>query len=80
MAQKFVRVRLENGTEKSVPEVVAETSGYKPLNKPTHGRDGRLLPEKPRVPLGGAASANEADAARVSPDKKAQSGSVSKEK
>lgn len=52
MPQKFVRVRLENGTEKSVPEVVAKTSGYKPLDKPTHGRDGRLLPEKPRVPLG----------------------------
>ena len=53
MAQKFVRVRLENGTEKSVPEVVAEVNGYKPLKKPTHGRDGRLLPPKHRVPLGG---------------------------
>ena len=58
MPQKFVRVRLENGSEVSVPEVVAETSGYKPLNKPTHGRDGRLLPPKHRVPLGGAASAD----------------------
>lgn len=58
MAQKFVRVRLENGTEKSVPEVVAEVNGYKPLKKPTHGRDGRLLPPKHRVPLGGAASAD----------------------
>ena len=58
MAQKFVRVRLENGTEKSVPEVVAERYGYKPLKKPTHGRDGRLLPPKPRVPLGGAVSAD----------------------
>ena len=57
MSQKFVRVRLENGTEKSVPEVVAETSGYKVLDKPTHGRDSRLLPPKHRVPLGGAASA-----------------------
>ena len=58
MAQKFVRVRLENGSEKSVPEVVAQTSGYKVLDKPTHGRDGRLLPPKHRVPLGGAASAD----------------------
>lgn len=56
MPQKFVRVRLENGSEASVPEVVAETSGYKPLNKPTHGRDGRLLPPKHRVPLGGRAA------------------------
>lgn len=77
---KFVRVRLENGTEKSVPEQVAETNGYKPLNKPTHGRDGRLLPPKPRVPLGGAASATTADAARVTSDTKARSGSAPKEK
>ena len=55
---KFVRVKLENGSEKSIPEVVAQTSGYKVLNKPTHGRDGRLLPPKHRVPLGGAASAD----------------------
>lgn len=54
---KHVRVRLENGTEKTVTEVVAQRYGYKPLRKPTHGRDGRMLPPKPRVPLGGAASA-----------------------
>ena len=58
MAQKFVRVRLENGTEKSVPEVVAQTSGYTALKKPTHGRDVRLLAPKPRVPKGGAVSAD----------------------
>ena len=58
MPTKFVRVRLENGTEKSVPEAVAQIYGYKPLKKPTHGKDGRLLPPKPRVPLGGAASAD----------------------
>ena len=80
MPTKFVRVRLENGTEKSVPETVALTSGYKPLDKPTHGRDGRLLPPKPRVPLGGAVSAAKADAARVSSDTPAPSGSASKEK
>lgn len=77
---KFVRVRLENGTEKSVPEAVAQRYGYKPLNKPTHGRDGQIKPPKPRVPLGGAASATEADTARVSPTTKAPAGSVSKEK
>lgn len=77
---KFVRVRLENGTEKNVPAVVAKTSGYKVLDKPTHGRDGRALPPKHRVPLGGAASATKADAARVSSDTEAPKGSVSKEK
>ena len=68
---KFVRVRLENGTEKSVPEVVAQRYGYKPLDKPTHGRDGRLLSPKPRVPLGTSASAKKsttAKAATVSAD------------
>ena len=58
MPQKFVRVRLENGTEKTVTEIVAQRYGYKALNKPTHGRDGRLLPPKHRVPLGGAAVAD----------------------
>ena len=77
---EFVRVRLENGTEKSVPVAVAENHSYKPLDKPTHGRDGRLLPPKPRVPLGGAASATTADAARVTSDTKARSGSAPKEK
>ena len=65
MPQKFVRVRLENGTEKSLPETVAETSGYKPLDKPTHGRDGRLLPPKHRTPLGGAASATKSPTAKA---------------
>lgn len=65
MPQKFVRVRLENGTEKSVPEVVAETSGYKVLDKPTHGRDGRLLPPKHRTPLGVAAAAKKSPTAKA---------------
>ena len=65
MPQKFVRVRLENGTEKSIPEVVAETSGYKVLDKPTHGLDGRLLPPKHRAPLGGAASATKSTPAKA---------------
>lgn len=58
MAQKFVRIKLENGTEKTVTQVVADRYGYKALNKPTHGNDGRLLPPKPRTPLGGAVSAD----------------------
>ena len=58
MAQKHVRVRLENGSEVTMPEIAAESAGYKPLKKPTHGRDGRILPPKHRVPLGGAASAD----------------------
>ena len=56
MPQKYVRVRLENGSEKTVTEVVAQTNGYKALNKPTHGRDGRPLPPKHRTPLGGRAA------------------------
>ena len=66
MAQKFVRVRLENGTEKSVPETVAQTAGYKILDKPARGRDLRVLPDKPRVDLGASSakkkSTTEADA------------------
>ena len=71
MPQKYVRVRLENGSEKTVTEVVANRYGYKPLDKATHGRDGRPLPTKPRVPLGTAASAKKsttAKAAKVSAD------------
>jgi hypothetical protein len=80
MPTKFVRVRLENGTEKTVTETFAKIYGHKPLNKPTHGRDGQIKPPKHRVPLGGAASATKTDAARVSSDTSAPSGSVSKEK
>ena len=80
MPQKFVRVRLDNGTEKTVTDVVARRYGYKSLNKPTHNPDGRIKPPKPRVPLGGAASADKADAARVTSDTPAPSGSASKEK
>ena len=67
MPQKFVRVRLPNGTEKNVPEIVAQTSGYPVLDKPTHGRDGRQIPEKHRVPLGTASAAK----SRKSPAKSA---------
>lgn len=42
---KFVRVRLENGAEASVPEAVARKHGLTPLNKPA-ARNGRALPAK----------------------------------
>ena len=57
MPQKFVRVRLENGTEKTIAKIVADIHGFVPLDKPTHGRDGRPLPDKHRVPLGTASAA-----------------------
>ena len=75
----FVRIRLENGTEKTVTDVVAKRYGYKPLDKPTHTPDGRIKPPKPRVPLGGAASATKTSAARVPSVTKAPSGSAPKE-
>lgn len=49
---KFVRVREENGTEKSMPEGVASAAGLKPLDKPARAADGSLLPDKPRVAKG----------------------------
>ena len=54
---KYVRVRLDNGTEKTVSEAAASNAGLKPLDKPTHSRDGRILPPKPRVELGTASAA-----------------------
>lgn len=82
MPQKFVIVRHPNGQVGPMPEVAARTAGYEVLDRPVRRRDGRLAPTKNYVPLGGAnKSADEADAARVTPnDKKARSGSVSKEK
>lgn len=49
---EFVRVRLPNGIEKSMPEAAAYNAGLVPLDKATHGLDGRLRPPKPHVPLG----------------------------
>lgn len=54
---QFVRVRLANGTHKSIPAASAEAAGLKPLKQPALNRDGTVAPEKPRVPLGGAVSA-----------------------
>lgn len=45
----FVRVRLENGTEASIPERVAAAAGLTPLKKSAVGRDGQPLPPKHRV-------------------------------
>ena len=54
---EFVRVRLENGAEASIPAAQAESAGLKALSKPTHAADGSLLPIKPRT-VKGAASAD----------------------
>jgi hypothetical protein len=53
----WVRVRLANGAHKSIPAAAAEAAGLKPLKQPALNRDGTPAPLKPRVPLGGAASA-----------------------
>ena len=62
---EYVRVRLENGTEKTVTTVVADLYGYKALDKPTHGLDGRVLPPKHRQPLGTPASAKKSTPAKA---------------
>lgn len=81
MPQKFVMVRHPNGSVGPMPEQAAKNAGYEILEgRNPYRRDGRLVATKPRVAKGGAASATEADAARVSPDKKARSGSAPKEK
>ena len=46
---EFVRVRLENGSEASIPARAAEAAGLKPLKKPALGRDGRPLSTKHRT-------------------------------
>jgi hypothetical protein len=64
---EYVRVRLDNGTEKTVTTVVADRYGFKALDKPTHGRDGRMLAPKPRVPLGTSVSAKKSSRAKAAP-------------
>lgn len=58
MPHKFVRVRLENGSDATITEAHAEMAGLKPLRKPALRKDGTILPPKHRAPLGGAASAD----------------------
>ena len=55
---EFVRVRLENGAEASVPEAVAEGAGLKPLKKDAHLADGTVAPTKLRVSNGAASADN----------------------
>lgn len=45
----FVRVRLENGSEASIPESHAVMAGLAPLRKPALSRDGSPAPTKHRV-------------------------------
>ncbi len=52
----WVRVRLENGTEKSVAPQTAEAFGLKSLGKPAIGNDGWPLPDKPRTAKGAASA------------------------
>jgi hypothetical protein len=65
MPHKFVRVRLGNGSEKTVTELIASRYDLEVLDKPTHGLDGRPLPPKPRLPLGTSASAKKSPTAKA---------------
>jgi hypothetical protein len=65
MPHNYVRVRLDNGSEKTVTELIASVYGYEVLDKPTHGRDGRPIPPKHRLPLGTPASAKKSPRAKA---------------
>lgn len=52
---QFVRVRMENGHEKSVPVAVQQRYSLPIVDKPAHARDGSVKAPKPRRPLGTAA-------------------------
>lgn len=48
---KFVRVRLENGAHKTLPESAPGVAKLPRLKSPAFTRDGRPAPTKPRVRL-----------------------------
>lgn len=50
---EFVRVKLENGSDASVPAGFAERHQLEVLDKPAAGPNGRALPAKHRVDLRG---------------------------
>ena len=56
MAEK-VRVRLQNGSHKTITKARADQLGLTPLKQDAVGRDGRDLPVKHRVELGTASAA-----------------------
>ena len=43
---EFVRVRMENGIEKSVPAATAKRAGFAVLDEPAMDSRGRMLPTK----------------------------------
>ena len=57
MATEYVRVRMHNGTHKSISKSHAERLGLQQLKQDAVGRDGRPLPPKHRVDLGTASAA-----------------------
>ena len=60
---EFVRVRLANGSEASIPAAHAERADLTPLDKkPALNRDGSLAPTKPRVAKGAAAATTKSGA------------------
>lgn len=46
---EFVRVRLENGAEASIPAEHAEMAGLEPLSKDAYAGDGSVIPTKLRA-------------------------------
>jgi len=55
---EYVRVRLENGSHKTVTRYVAEAAGLPILDQDPLQRDGRPVPVKRRVQLGTREAAN----------------------
>lgn len=51
---EFVRVRLANGSHKSMPTASAQSAGLRPLKQPALNRDGSLARTKHRVNLDGS--------------------------
>lgn len=63
----FVRVRLENGAEASIPES-SVPDGVKPLRGPALLPDGQVAPTKLRVPKGAASATTDSEVAPASDD------------
>lgn len=57
MAVEYVRVRMENGSHKTIRADHAERLGLKPLKQDGLGRDGRPRPPVHRADLGTASAA-----------------------
>ena len=68
MATEYVRVRMHNGTHKSISKAHAERLGLQQLKQDAVGRDGRPLPPKHRVDLGTASAATRKSPAKSAAD------------